>query len=81
MEVQPLPLKHPEKPFKMKEENIKNIILEYKTAPNRDLVEVMDFLQKDYDETKKYIINLTHHLDNSEMVYNKILKEYKERTK
>jgi hypothetical protein len=65
----------------MGEENIKNIILEYKTAPNRDLVEVMSFLEKDYEETKTHIINLTHHLDNSEMVYNKILKEYKERTK
>jgi len=65
----------------MQEEDIKNLILEYKTIPNRDLVEVMDFLQKDYEDTKKHIINLTHHLDNSEMVYNKILKEYKERTK
>jgi len=65
----------------MQEENIKNLILEYKTIPNEDLVEVMDFLQKDYEDTKKHIISLTHHLDKSEMVYNRILKEYKERTK
>ena len=46
----------------MQEENIKNLILEYKTIPNKDLVEVMVFLQKDYEDTKKHISSLTERL-------------------
>jgi len=65
----------------MEEEKIKNIIVDYKTRPNKDLIEVMDFLQKDFEETKKNIVKLTHHLDSSELIYNKILSEYKKRTK
>lgn len=65
----------------MEEEKIKNIIIDYKTRPNKDLIEVMDFLQKDFEETKKNIVKLTHHLDSSELIYNKILSEYKKRTK
>ena len=65
----------------MEEEKIKNIIIDYKTRPNKDLIEVMDFLQKDFEETKKNIVKLTHHLDSSELIYNKILTEYKKRTK
>jgi|TARA_R110001592_G_scaffold140268_2_gene361126 hypothetical protein len=64
-----------------KEEKFKKIILDYKIRPNKDLIDVMDFLQQDYEETKKNIIKLTHHLDSSELIYEKILKEFKERTK
>jgi|TARA_B100001093_G_scaffold484815_1_gene518611 site-specific DNA-adenine methylase len=63
------------------EEKFKKIILDYKIRPNKDLIDVMDFLQQDYEETKKNIIKLTHHLDSSELIYKKILKEFKERTK
>lgn len=65
----------------MNEEKIKNIILEYESKPNKDLVEALEFLKNDFDETKKLIIKLTRHLDGTEMVYNKILKEYKKRLK
>ena len=41
----------------------------------------MDHLQNDFEETKKLIIKLTRHLDGTESVYNKLLKEYKKRTK
>ena len=65
----------------MDDNKITKILLEYKTSPNKDLLETMDFLQNDFEETKKNIIKLTHHLDSSEIIYNKILNEYKSRTK
>ena len=65
----------------MNENKITKILLDYKTSPNKDLLETMDFLQNDFEETKKNIIKLTHHLDSSEIIYNKILNEYKKRTK
>jgi site-specific DNA-adenine methylase len=65
----------------MDENKITKILLEYKNSSNKDLLETMDFLQNDFEETKKNIIKLTHHLDSSEIIYNKILNEYKKRTK
>ena len=65
----------------MNEDRITKILLDYKTSPNKDLIEVMDFLENDFEDTKKNIIKLTHHLDSSEIIYNKILNEYKNRTK
>ena len=65
----------------MDENKITKILLEYKNSSNKDLLETMDFLQNDFEETKKNIIKLTHHLDSSEIIYNKILNEYKSRTK
>ena len=56
----------------MDENKITKILLDYKTSPNKDLLETMDFLQNDFEETKKNIIKLTHHLDSSEIIYNKI---------
>jgi hypothetical protein len=64
----------------MDENKITKILLEYKNSSNKDLLETMD-LQNDFEETKKNIIKLTHHLDSSEIIYNKILNEYKKRTK
>lgn len=65
----------------MDNEKIKQIIMEYQSRPNKDLIEVLDFLQNDFEETKKLIIKLTNHLDGTESIYNKILKEYKNRNK
>lgn len=65
----------------MDEDRIKKIIVEYESRPNKDLVEAMDFLQNDFEDTKKAIIRLTRHLDGTEAVYNKLLKEYKKRNK
>ena len=65
----------------MSEDKITKILLDYKTSPNKDLMEAMDFWENDFQETKKNIIKLTHHLDSSEIIYNKILNEYKNRTK
>ena len=52
--------------------NIKNI-------PNRKLVDWMDKLSTDFEAKKGQIINLTLELDNVELLYNSILKEYQNR--
>jgi len=65
----------------MDQEKLKKIILECDSRPNSDLVKAMDFLQEDFEETKKTLIKLTRHLDGVENLYNKLLKEYKKRNK
>lgn len=65
---------------KLRAEKVVQIIKEYKTLPNKDLVYALDFLKEDFDRTKDNIINLTKHLDKVENSYNLILKEYQNRT-
>lgn len=62
-------------------EKVTNIIKDYKSSSNKDLIYVMTFIQNDFNLTKETLINLTHHLDKLEIVYNTILKEYESRTK
>ena len=66
----------------MKEETKKSleIIKNYKSSPNKDLIFVLEKLQLDFDQTKNAIIKLTHHLDKVESTYNLVLSEYKKRT-
>jgi hypothetical protein len=66
----------------MKEETKKSleIIKNYKSSPNKDLIFVLEKLQSDFDQTKNAIIKLTHHLDKVESTYNLVLSEYKKRT-
>ena len=61
-------------------EKVGQIISEIDTRPNSDLTKVMDFLQKDFDETKNLIIELTKHLDNIERMYDLVHNEFKKRT-
>jgi hypothetical protein len=51
-----------------------------KDLPNSQLIEFMDKLTIEYENTKTYIINSTMHLDVVENLYNKILKEFEKRT-
>jgi predicted nucleotidyltransferase len=50
-----------------------------KNLPNTKLIEFMDKLSTDFDNTKNTIINLTHYLDSVEELYNKTLNEYQSR--
>ena len=56
------------------------IIKNYKSSPNKDLIFVLEKLQEDFNQTKNAIIKLTHQLDKVEITYNLILTEYKKRT-
>lgn len=52
-----------------------------KNLPNSKLVEIMDKLSLEFEETKENLIKYTYHLDNVELMYNSTLKEYQERNK
>jgi len=56
---------------------ILEIIKEYKSKSNVDLRTAMDYINEDFELTKKNLIQLTHHLDRLETTYNKLLSEYK----
>ena len=68
----------------MKKEELEHIIkeqLNLKNLSNSVLVEFLDKLSYDFDETKQNIINLTIYLDKVEELYNNTIKEYQSRTK
>jgi len=64
--------------YKM-ENKIKEIISDFKNKSNKELIIALDFLSKDFDETKDIVIKLTKKLDKAESLYNQILKEYESR--
>ena len=61
-------------------EIVNNVLKNLNESTNKELMFSMDFLNSDFEQTKNAIIKLTKHLDNTEMLYNKILKEYQNRT-
>lgn len=61
------------------ENKIKEIISDFKNKSNKELIIALDFLSKDFDETKEIVIKLTKKLDKAESLYNQILKEYESR--
>jgi hypothetical protein len=60
-------------------EELKKIVDEYESRPNRDLIKVMDHINEEFENTKKNLLTMTYYLDNLESTYNKILKEYQKR--
>lgn len=72
-----------ENQYNMEKEKFDKIIEEQKNLknlPNQKLIEFMDLLSTEFDETKKNLINQTIYLDNLESLYNNILKEFQTRT-
>lgn len=64
---------------KQKAEKVVQILKEYKTRPNKDLITAMDFLNEDFEKTKQSLLKLTNHLDKVESSYNMLLKEFQNR--
>jgi hypothetical protein len=64
---------------KEKSEKVLQIIKEHKTSSNKDLILAMDYLQEDFEFTKKLVLKGTEQLDRLELTYNTILKEYQKR--
>jgi len=60
---------------------IKQQLVNLKNLPNSKLLDFMERLSTDFEEKKSQIINLTLELDNVELLYNNILKEYQNRNK
>lgn len=61
-------------------ENVNNVIKNLKESSNKELIYSLEYLSSDFEQTKNAIIKLTYHLDKTELLYNKILKEYEKRT-
>jgi hypothetical protein len=64
---------------KVESTKVIEIIKDYKSRSNKDLVLVLEFVKKDYELTKESLLKLTEHLDKLEITYNTILKEYESR--
>ena len=58
---------------------MEDILKNYKEKPNKNILEEMSSLKEEFDKTKELIINLTHHLDSVEGIYNKLNEEIKTR--
>jgi len=65
----------------MEKERIVEISKDVTNKSNKDLFDSLDELQIEYDKTKDLIINLTRHLENIELLYNKINNEIGKRVK
>jgi hypothetical protein len=63
----------------MDNSKVLDILKNYKSSSNKELTEVMDFLNGDFEKTKDLIVKLTYHLDTTEEAYNKVFEEYKKR--
>jgi hypothetical protein len=66
---------------KEKSEKVLQIIKDYKTSSNKDLMLAMDCIQEDFEYTKNLVLKSTEQLDKLELTYNTILKEYNKRVK
>ena len=63
----------------MTDKEVLDILKDYKNKSNKNLTDVMDFLQDDFAKTKDLILKLTYHLDETEKSYNKVYEEFKKR--
>ena len=65
--------------IKMTDQEVLDILKDYKNKSNKNLTDVMDFLQDDFEKTKDLIVKLTYHMDETEKSYNKVYDEFKKR--
>ncbi len=47
--------------FNMKQEDVFDILKNYKNKSNKDLVNIMDFLSEDFEKTKDLLLKLSVH--------------------
>lgn len=63
----------------MDKEKIIEVSDDVENKSNKDLFLVVNELYEEYDKTKELIITLTNHLENVEIVYNKVNDEIAKR--
>jgi hypothetical protein len=61
-------------------ETVNNVIKNLNESSNKEILYSLEYLSEDFEQTKNTIVKLTYHLDSTEQLYNKILKEYEKRT-
>ena len=52
---------------------------DYKNKPNKEILDVMQVLKKEFDKTKQILIDLTLHIEDVEKKFNMLNKEIKKR--
>jgi hypothetical protein len=63
----------------MESQKLIEIANDVENKSNKDLVIVADELSEEFKKTKELIIDLTHHLDGIESLYNRVNKELEKR--
>jgi hypothetical protein len=63
----------------MEKDKFVNVIENIEHKSNKDLFEVEEFLFKQHEELKKYIVDLTLKLENIEDLHEKVLIEIEKR--
>jgi len=63
----------------MEKDKFVNVIENIKDKSNKDLFEVEDFLFKQHEELKNYIVTMTHKLETIENLHSKVLEEIENR--
>ena len=61
-------------------ETVNSVIKNLNESSNKEILYSLEYLSEDFEQTKNTIVKLTYHLDSTEQLYNKILKEYEKRT-
>jgi len=59
--------------------DLKETIENYKTASNKELFTVLNFLKERFENDKARVIEITHQIDAIEKDYYKLYAEYKKR--
>ena len=52
---------------------------DYKNKPNKEILDVMQVLKKEFDKTKQVLIDLTLHIEDVEKKFNVLNNEIKKR--
>lgn len=65
----------------MDKEKILEIVNDVENKSNKDLFNVINELNDEFEKTKKLIIDLTRHLESVEQLYDKVNKEIEKRIK
>jgi|TARA_B100001758_G_C18021935_1_gene408540 hypothetical protein len=52
---------------------------DYKNKPNKEILDVMQVLKKEFDKTKQILIDLTLHIEDVEKKFNMLNNEIKKR--
>ena len=52
---------------------------EYKNKPNKELLDMLESLRSEFNKTKGLIVNLSHHLDDTEKKFKMVESEIKKR--
>lgn len=65
----------------MEKQKLLEIVQDRINQSNDNLIKSMDFLTQKHEDVKNTILKLSYELDEVELMYNKLLEEFKNRKK